>query len=627
MVSTTKQEGTRLDLLSALWEGLLDIVCSVVGAAMAVTLWKVPMLLKILRINGHMSEAQTETLSELDRIKLLRVKGKTFMSIHQCVLFCFFSWALDLPTVPLGLAVSIVFPWRASTVFSLVIKPDDRLPTKFSLEKLLLNRRLYTIFIILAMFISDLTCIFCGALLFLSVWHVGELYTILVKKKPGKKREDGVSVSDYFEMNRQIYKKFMFLLVDVLQVAQIVFIICTGVQAPSLVRRLKTLWRNERAEQRVLRIRKFPEGDKKPQKQFVSMPYNVMTTILSFCDVPDVLRAEGTCRKVCEAASAPRVWTKLHETKYAKFAPIPSGTEDPDYRRFCVAGYKEMRERAKRSEEPIISEEERDRIIGARVIICEESVYAILRLPHILCLPVKALAFILHPTRTPLLALIQKLSENPEFHTYSLYDVINGPHPDYFLERDAGELRDFWRVQDTLLGTVAIYYIAFSLTVATLAAKINFSIMKATTEWITHPIIVNSYWNQIAYGGQLPAMTRPFFNGTMQVLTFPVVLALCFGPFILPFWLCYHYLGYDVLASIGGPYLLNVFPFGTGIQIIITTCDLLRSATHYNPIKAIFEGASVVGRTGRDGITRVVSFLFRLIKGAFVTFIRNLRQA
>ncbi len=585
------------------------------------------MLKKILKINGHIKGGEEdEQLSELDRIKLARAAKRVYMSIHSCIIHCFFSAIIDLPLIPLALAASVLMPWRLRLFYRLVIQPDDRLPTRFSFKKMIASRRFLAIVTIVGVLVGDVLALVCVVVLLGTVWRAGRTWTLLITY--AKKIWRGELEEGSFVLNKKIYGMAFYLLLDVLQVLQIVVVACLILHAKSLYTRLMRIRAIETRRQRVFRVQQKKDGGAKDapklEKNLMGLTPNILATMLTFCDATDVLRFEMTCRKAYEVTTIPRVWNNLYDKVYAKYAPIPPGTEEPDYKRHCIEGYKKRQEEAQQAEQPVVSEEVRDLVLGPRFIVCEEFLYSLMRAPHLLCAPIKVVALVVYPLREKVASLCQNAIHDPQFHAYTTLQILREPAPTaqtMFHEEDQLEYKDWWRLQDTLLMTVIHLFSQIGHVVTYYTCSLAFWLMKVTTGNATVQITVQPNYNMYPYPTNVPPFLNERFYYVMQVITGPIFLALHLMPFGLPVWVWYRYCGLSFLESLVGPYLVNVFFYGTGIQIIITTGDLTRFCPYYNPFYGILKDVMIAiylaGCKVAGAVRKSLSAVVRVIYNAF----------
>ena len=94
--------------------GFLDIISSIMLVVMVVTLWKIPLILKVLKINGYLRNSNISFMhfTELDRVKLKKAETKKFMGMHGVIIFSFMCWILDIPLLLIKILLWLVCPGR-----------------------------------------------------------------------------------------------------------------------------------------------------------------------------------------------------------------------------------------------------------------------------------------------------------------------------------------------------------------------------------------------------------------------------------------------------------------------------------------------------------------------------------
>jgi hypothetical protein len=119
-------------MISAL--GFLDIISAIMLVVMAVTLWKIPLIIKVLKINGYLKKFNISFMhfTELDKVKLKKAETKTFMGMHGVIIFSFMCWILDIPLLLIKILVWLVCPWRL--YISTYTSERSRIPQKFSFK-------------------------------------------------------------------------------------------------------------------------------------------------------------------------------------------------------------------------------------------------------------------------------------------------------------------------------------------------------------------------------------------------------------------------------------------------------------------------------------------------------------
>jgi len=607
---------------------------------MILTMWKIPSMIKILRINGHLKNDEKidlNKLSELDKIKLLKAKNKIFMNIHQCIIYNFFSWLFDIPLVPLAVVVAICFPWRFLTIFRTLIRPDDRLPTKFAIYKLVFSKRMHMFANLIFIILADAVLIIATVLLLVTVWRAGvtiQLYMeylryLFTEKKEKPEQELSKFDKGLFSIHKHILHHCGYLLLDILQLIQVIIILLFIMEAPALIRRLKNMFKRHRQEQRITILNKQKAIIKPGQKTFSGLSLNVLGNVLTFCDVPDIIRFEQTCKRGYEATLIPRVWRNLYEKRYTTFAPLPPGQDEPDYKHYCIQGLKNKIEKERAKDMPIISEEERDMKIGVRLVICEEFLFAFLRLPHTLIIPIKALAWLAYFTRGFIMKFTDTLIVNGEFAPVTArFLAFTAPEFHVYKEIDDNEIHDFWRVQDNLFVTALIFYDCISQVISYIIGKLNFTLMKISTGYTVHPINIANGFNELpnnAWNNRQPLQNQKF-NYFLQIIFFPIMIFDCLGWFAIPVILGWR-AGFDIAHVLTGKYFTNVFIYALGVPVCITTLDLCRFAYNYNPFIGIAIAGAYVGNTTKDYISLVAGAIFGIIKGLFNRFLRPIIRA
>lgn len=564
------------------------------GIVLVVTLWKLPMLIKILQINGHMekSEAFKQSLSELDKLKLRRAGNRILMSIHGCIAYTFFSLLYDIPTAPIALIVCIAFPWRVYAVYDLVIKPGDRLPLKFSIKAFFQFRRIIPLLAITLMLLADALLVILSTIILCTLWRAKDLFIvfqehhnrwILIRNKAIPNVDDNL-----FSLNVRVYLEFCYLCLDIGQIVQLAMIICLLLRIWPLICRIMNILKIRKKEGRILARQEKIRVDSSQEKNLMSLSHNVLAIVLTYCNVPEIMKFEMTCRKGYEVGLVPRVYRTLYEKLYRSIVQIPPAAGEPDYKHYCIDGYKIAQDQARREGKEIVSEEIRDNFLGIRFVICEESIYSVINSPHLLICPIKALAYVIYHGRKCTTFLSNFVAARQDFHQYSISDIYHtGPHSDitHLTQRDSMEINNFWRVQDSLLATILIIYADISKLISYFLCKISYQIMKITSGNIIQPFQIQEYRNYLIPNMQVPPPQNINFYYGLQMLTYPLFLFINILPFAILPWIWYYIYDDSFFHSLLGPYGVNIFTYGIGLSTLTTVIDLTQYFVYYHPVK------------------------------------------
>ena len=582
----------------------------------AITLWKIPLTLKVLRINGRLRRdtRDDELLTELDKIKLERARKKAYMTIHQCIIYSFISLVLDIPLILISIIVAIICPWRIKGIYETIIKPDDRIPTKFFIRKLTSFKRIRELFTMIIILIADLLLLPGTLFLLVTIWRSGEVWSAFKHYIFLKNKELSTKFKELFSLHKIIFKNCALIVLDLLQLIQILLVMVLMLHFPSLCRRLYRVYKVMMAEKKVLAdIAKAQEEKSTQGKTLMSMSYNILGTVLTYLDLKDILQFESVSKKALDVTKIPKVWRNLYEILYAKLAPLPKDLNNPDYKYYCIKGY-QIELKAKK--ETLISEEMRDYLLGPRFIICEELFHSLLKIPHLLILPIKLLAFALYHIRgvfdyTHNLLKNLRLYEPMTLRSLNAVSIIPTTH---LKELDKEEAKSFWKVQNTALGTILIAYDVVLCFVTYIVSRINYFIMEVTSGFVTIPIAPGTdLASQYPQYNMAPPPVHLNVYYTFQVLTFPIIAFNCLIWIIVPPIIWYK-LSYSLVKILFGPCLVNIFFLGITVTVTANTFILSRYAVHYDPLDAVISFMRFTMNQGRSFISLLFNLFLQFLK-------------
>ena len=161
-------------------------------------------------------------------------------------------------------------------------------------------------------------------------------------------------------------------------------------------------------------------------KVLLDLPYNILAEILNFTEVNEVAYFSSTCKQAYSVSNMSRIWKNHYYCQYKLYSPMVLNvlTKDTEYKNLCIKGFEEKNRRLKLEEKPIIPESIRDEKIGLRFIICEECLYSLLRLPHLLCMPLKGLVKLLPVIRTHCTRGVKAILHNKKFALSNMETLI-----------------------------------------------------------------------------------------------------------------------------------------------------------------------------------------------------------
>ena len=160
IISEKGQDEKRHDFMMISVNGFLDIVCAAMTVVMVVTLWKIPLIIKVLKINGYLKKLDVPYMhfTELDKVKLKKAETKTFMGMHGVIVFSFMCWILDIPLLLIKILVWLVCPWRL--YISTYTVERSRIPQKLTFKAAFKQERFVDVlFSILYIFLDYATFI------------------------------------------------------------------------------------------------------------------------------------------------------------------------------------------------------------------------------------------------------------------------------------------------------------------------------------------------------------------------------------------------------------------------------------------------------------------------------------
>ena len=312
----------------------------------------------------------------------------------------------------------------------------------------------------------------------------------------------------------------------------------------------------------------------KSSAKIFNVSTNVFVEIAQFMDVDDIALFSETCRKAKHATDNDVIWRKHYHHTYQKYSII----QNRRYKQVCIDGYI-----SRKNEDTTISQEDRDWIVGWRMIIVEEFTASLIALPHLMTIPAKMLAVALYGIKLLLLKLYVGFLRYSRYNltfkelegrfSFNGYDIIMHSN-----------IRNFWRIHDVFTDAILNIFVICSAIIAYHYNLIIYYFYYFLSGRKMLKIIKNEDTNM------LRSQNHYQFNlayGYLQLICVPVFAFLLTFPFFGITLVWWHYLDDSFINCFIGPKCINLFFYYTAINIDLTALDLKKFFPLFKPTKGM----------------------------------------